>query len=377
MAGELENQRITRLTPLHDVLASIKASVAAVAPRTVDLNGALNHVLAEDVTAAASQPGNALALRDGYAVRAEDIVDAGSYAPIPLAAAPVRVDVGGVVPPDADAVVPLDAIVSRGACFEALASAAPGDGVLPGGGDLRAGAFIARRGWRLNGFNLAMLAMAGRNEVSVREPRIRLVKAHAAADPVIDAVSDLLARALNAHSCSVQRSSSDLAAALADASHDAVIAIGGTGSGRSDTSVQILSVQTLAAHGTVIHGIAISPGETAAFGMAGNRPVLLLPGRFDAAMAGWLTVGRAMCERLCAGHDGGDAATVAKLARKVASPIGLVEVVPVRLAGGEAEPIASGYWPLGLLADTDGWLLVPAGSEGFPAGSEVVIRPWP
>jgi molybdopterin biosynthesis enzyme len=39
-------------------------------------------------------------------------------------------------------------------------------------------------------------------------------------------------------------------------------------------------VKTLARLGQVeAHGIAVSPGETAAFGFAGARPVLLIPGR--------------------------------------------------------------------------------------------------
>lgn len=372
MAGEPENQRIRRLTPLDDVLAAIKAT-APVAPRGVDLSKALNRALAEDVAAAVGQPAGPVALRDGYAVRAEDIADAGSYAPAPLATAPVRVDVGDALPPGMDAVVPLDAIASRGGRSEAVAPAAAGDGVLPGSADLKAGDFIARAGWRLNDFNLAMLAAAGKQQVQVREPRIRLVKARAEADVVLDAIGDLLARALDARGCAVRRSAGDLAAALADTSHDAVIAIGGTGSGRNDASVE-----TLAKHGRVlVHGVAISPGETAAFGASGDRPVLLLPGRIDAAIAGWLTMGLPLINRLAGSSEGSDPSTVAKLTRKVASPIGLVEVVPVRLMKHGADPIASGYWPLAPLANTDGWILVPANSEGLQAGSEVVIRPWP
>jgi molybdopterin molybdotransferase len=372
MAGEPENQRITRLTPLADVLASIKA-IAPVAPRAVGLSKALNRALAEDVAAATGQPAGPLALRDGYAVRAEDIADAGSYAPATLAAAPVRVDVGDALPAGTDTVVPLDAVVSRGGSFAAIAPAAAGDGVLPDGADLKAGDFIARAGWRLNDFNLAMLAMAGSKQVLVHEPRIRLVKARADADIVLDAVGDLLARALDARGCAVARSAGDLATALADTSHDAVIAIGGTGSGRND-----VSVETLAKHARVtVHGVAISPGETAAFGMSGDRPVLLLPGRIDAAIAAWLTMGLPLIDRLASSSEGSDPSSVAKLTRKVASPIGLVEIVPVRLMKHGAEPIASGYWPLAPLANTDGWILVPANSEGLQAGSEVVIRPWP
>ncbi len=299
MPGELENQRITRLTPLDDVIAAMKASVAPVAPRAVDLSKALYRALAEDVAATAGQPGGPRALRDGYAVRADDIADAGSYAPAPLAVAPVRVDVGEALPPGSDTVVPLDAIVSRGGRFEAIAPTVIGDGVLPSGADLHAGDFIARAGWRLNDFNLAMLAMAAKTQVLVREPRIRLVKSRADADVVLDAVGDLLARALNACGCAVRRSAGDLAGALADAANDAVIAIGGTGSGRHDASVQ-----TLAKHARiVVHGIAISPGETAAFGMSGNRPALLLPGRIDAAIAGWLTMGLPLVDRLSGSSD--------------------------------------------------------------------------
>jgi len=55
----------------------------------------------------------------------------------------------------------------------------------------------------------------------------------------------------------------------------------------------------------------------------------------------------------------------------------LTEVVPVRCHGGKAEPIASGYWPLHAIAQADGWILVPPDSEGYPAGTEVVVRPWP
>jgi len=218
-----------------------------------------------------------------------------------------------------------------------------------------------------------MLAMAGMKRVAVREPRIRLVKVRPDADVVLDTAGDLLARALNARGCAIRRSAGDLDAALADSADDAVIAIGGTGSGRDDASVA-----TLARHGRVVaHGVGISPGETAAFGMTGDRPVLLLPGRIDAAIAAWLTMGLPLVDRLAGSSEGSSPSTVAMLTRKVVSPIGLVEVVPVRLMKHGAEPIASGYWPLAPLANTDGWILVHANSEGLQAGSEVVIRPWP
>jgi molybdopterin biosynthesis enzyme len=125
-----------------------------------------------------------------------------------------------------------------------------------------------------------------------------------------------------------------------------------------------------------VHGIALAPGETAAFGFVGARPVLLLPGRLDAALAVWLMIGRRLLARL-SGAAEEPPAIAAKLARKISSTLGIAEMVPVELRDGMAQPIASGYVRLAALARANGWVLVPAESEGYPPGAEVVIRPWP
>src|SRR6516225_4732719 len=163
-----------------------------------------------------------------------------------------------------------------------------------------------------------------------------------------------------------------LADALADTSADAVVVVGGTGSGRNDTTVH-----TLASIGELlVHGIALLPGETTAFGAAGARPVLALPGRLDAALAAWHMLGRAMLARLAGSLDA-PPMRMAKLTHKVSSPVGLSELVPVQCEGLAATPIASGYVPLAALAQANGWIFIKPDSEGYPAQSEVVIRPWP
>jgi molybdopterin biosynthesis enzyme len=161
---------------------------------------------------------------------------------------------------------------------------------------------------------------------------------------------------------------------MAAESADAIVAIGGTGSGRNDNSVQ-----TLAREGRLaIHGVALTPGETGALGFVGIRPVLLLPGRLDAALALWLVVGRRLLDRLAASKSSENEPTeILPLARKVTSTVGLAELVPVRRNAGEAEPLATKYLPLSSLARSDGWILVPADSEGYSAGTPVQVRPWP
>jgi molybdopterin molybdotransferase len=141
-------------------------------------------------------------------------------------------------------------------------------------------------------------------------------------------------------------------------------------------------VRTLARFGRVeAHGIAVSPGETAALGFVGARPILLVPGRLDSALAIWLLLGRQIIARL-AGTTVEDTARTMPLKRKVTSTIGLTELVPVRYEETPghstlADPLASGYLSFEALTGSDGWIVVPADSEGFAAGTQVAVRPWP
>jgi molybdopterin biosynthesis enzyme len=151
---------------------------------------------------------------------------------------------------------------------------------------------------------------------------------------------------------------------------DGAIIIGGTGSGRRDHAVE-----ALARAGTVAsHGIAMTPGETAEFGFVKSQPVLLVPERLDAAIAAWLLIGRVMLARLQGLSDDMSGAE-GTLTAKVTSTIGLAELVLVRWSGGGVEPLAAKYLPLATLSRADGWIVIPASSEGLPAGARVAVRP--
>src|SRR4029079_1826884 len=97
-----------------------------------------------------------------------------------------------------------------------------------------------------------------------------------------------------------------------------------------------------------------------------------------AALAVWLVVGRRILDRLVAAkNNDGEMAEGMPLAREIAPCVGLAELVPVRRNAAQAEPLASKYLPLSSLARSDGWILVPADSEGYPAGAPVHGRSWP
>jgi molybdopterin biosynthesis enzyme len=371
MAEDLSTQRIARLTPLADVLALIEARVSAVAPQKLDLAQAQGCTLAEDAVAR-QRPPHPIALRDGYAVDAAALADAGPYMPVALPSASRRIDAGDALPGEYDAVLPVDAVSVRGGRREAVAPVAPGEGVLPAGDDATPRMPLRRAGERLRALDIAVMEAAGIEAVMVRAPRVGIVRSSPESARIVEAARQMLVRAVVEAGGKPFGKALILLASLDYEQPDLIIAIGGTGSGRRDEAVR-----TLAQYGAVeVHGVAISPGETAAFGFVGARPVLLVPGRLDAALAVWLLIGRHLVAKL-AGGSIEDMPVTLPLKRKVTSTIGLTELIPVSCADGMAEPLGSGYLSFTALARSDGWIAVPADSEGFAAGTPVAVRAWP
>jgi molybdopterin biosynthesis enzyme len=366
-------QRIARLTPLGDVLARIDDHVKPVEARTVGYAAAAGQILARHIVVDWPVPPAALALRDGWAVRSDLTGDAGPYAPAPLPAA-ARIDVGEPLPSGADAVASFDAVMVREGQAQAVAPVAPGEGVLPAGADAAGGAVLIPAGRRLSGLRSALLAALGVERVAIRAPRVRVARARARNDRMIDAAIACIADAVAGEggTAAVGDVDETLDRALTQGDADALVVVGGTGCGRNDSAVASAG----AIGELVAHGIGLIPAETAAFAMVATRPILLLPGRLDGALAAWHMLGRALLARLAGSNEPTDV-RAATLTRKISSAAGLAELVAVRCEGRSATPIASGYVPMTAIAQANGWIFIPPESEGFQADSEVMIRPWP
>jgi len=368
-----DRQRIERLMRVTDVLACMARLVEPVLPRQVQPAVALGATVADDIIVATERPAAALALIDGWAVRADATTDGSAYSPAALPGAQ-PIDVGEPMPPGSDAVAPVENVVLRAGVAEALAPAAPGEGVLQAGADAGHREVLRRAGERLRASDLAAMRALGIGSARVRRPRLLIGRARTHRDPVSDAVVTWLSQAVTADGGEplAAAAGAHILAQLAGPNADGFVIVGGTGSGREDHAVT-----TLARAGRVeVHGVALSPGETTAFGIASSRPVLLLPGRLDAAIAAWLTLGRGMLARLRGGTDEEHGAT-ATLARKVASTVGITELVLVRRTEEGAVPLAAKYLPITSFGQADGWILIPATSEGYPAGATVAVRPLP
>jgi molybdopterin molybdotransferase len=359
-------QRIDRLTPLADIIGLL-GNVAPVTPVERDVTHCLGCVLAEDLVAPRSTPALPVALRDGWAVLADALAGAGPYAPLPVNPVPRWVNQGDQLPAGADSVAPFDAINFSGESAQAIAQVVPGEGVLQQGEDARSGAILKRAGSRLRAVDAAAAAFAGAR-AKARKPRFALLQG---GEHKASLVSGFLANAIVQRGGVIEMGGWALDRA-AQIDCDAVISVGGTGSGQNDRAISTLA----SLGGVAVYGIAIAPGESSALGTVQGRPVLLLPGRFDAALAGWLLIGQPLLDAL-AGYSEGDKTTTVTLTRKIASAPGIAEVVPLRCEGNEATPLASGVLSLQSLSAAQGWVLVPADSEGFAEGTTVEMRPLP
>ena len=174
MAASEAIQTISRLTPLTDVLLLIDAEVKPVTPRTIDVSAVAGRALATDAMAPA-RPASSLALQDGWALSSDETLGAGGYAPAPLARMPPRVEAGQAMPAGTDSIAPIDAVKVIGGVAEVLMPINPGEGVLAAGGDSDPAIPLRRAGERLTATDLAAFAAAGIARVTVREPRFRVL----------------------------------------------------------------------------------------------------------------------------------------------------------------------------------------------------------
>jgi molybdopterin molybdotransferase len=349
------------LTPLDAALAALLRGVAPVAPSGLPL--------AADMPPLRAHPPRDIAVSDGWALRARDLVGASSYSPLPLSAPPVWVEAGEAMPAGCDCVIDADLLDQTGPMVQALAEATPGQGVRRTGGAIAEGSVLIASGRRIRPLDLLIARAAGLSTLNVRRPRLRIVNIPAMSGAAVTAqLIAESARAAGAGVVCTEARGRD-AAAVAEAAEpdgcDMLVTTGGSGVGGNDAVIA-----ALARRGEVVaHGIALQPGRTAAVGRVGNIPVIALPGAPDQALAAWWTLALPVLDVLSALSP--RQPVTLPLQRKIASSVGIAELVLVERIEGRWLPLAVGDLSLDAIARADAWLAVPSGAEGFAAGTPV------
>jgi molybdopterin molybdotransferase len=360
------SQRLpTSLTPLDRALDALLNGVEPVAPVELALGEALRCIAAGMPPLKAHPPRDTAAV-DGYAFCARDLVGASSYSPLPLSTPPIWVEAGEAIPAACDCVLDADSVDVSGPIAQVMAEAIPGQGVRRAGGDMAAGHLVVEAGRRVRPRDLLIARAAGIERLSVRRPRLRIVNV-----PGGSVTANLIAesaRASGADTVSVTaagRDAGSIAAALDDSACDLLLLVGGSGVGRTDAAVTALAVR-----GKILsYGIALQPGRTSAVGRLGKTPVVVLPGGPDQALAAWWTLALPVLDRL-SGRRLRKTVNL-PLARKIASQVGIAEIVLLERKQDRWATLAVGELSLEAIARAEAWLVVSGGSEGFAASAPV------
>ena len=397
------------LTP-GEAAAAIDAALVPLAAEPCRLERAAGRVLREELATERDQPPFDRVAMDGIAIaldsfatgrrsdRIAGTVAAGSR-PQPLAATDSCLEVmtGAVLPPGADAVIPVESLlladgnatVADGVALERYAN------IHRRGIDAGAGSRALAAGTRLRGPELAIAASTGRATIAVsREPRIAVLST---GDELVAPglpLADWQIRRSNAYAIAAaltlegyaqlsdDHSADDpaqLRAILARlvATHDVLILSGGVSAGRFDYVPAVLEQLGVR---RVFHQVAQRPGKPFWFGVApAGQPVFALPGNPVSTLVCLVRYVLPALARLTGAPP--PATRHAPLADRWQSRHSLTAFIPVDRAAAGRRPDAvtprptHGSGDFSALAGTLGFVELAPGAT-FEPGAIVPIYTW-
>ena len=299
------------LLTFEQAQALVLARTRMLSAETIALSDAAGRVTAEPVAAAVDLPPFASSAMDGYAVRSADVpgrlpvvahIAAGRPAERALEAGEaMEISTGGVVPAGADAVIPIEYVVTHDNNeVEFPDAVAAGANVRPRGGDVAAGDAVVGAGALLGAAQLGAIAAAGVAAFAcVRRPRVAVLATGTELAPpgeplgpgqVYEANGLMLAAALAAVGAEVERLP---AVADDEASHraaiergldaDVLVTSGGVSVGPHDL---VRTIEAELGVEEVFWRVAIRPGKPVSFGVRGRTLVFGLPGNPVSSLVG-------------------------------------------------------------------------------------------
>jgi molybdopterin molybdotransferase len=393
-----------------EVVAALSRDRAA-AREHVALDASLGRVLAATVTADRDYPPFNRSTRDGYAVRAVDLREAGATLQLvgEIAAGQafgrtiqagecVQIMTGAAPPEGADAVEMIEYTrteqsggVTR-VRFDRTARA--GQNIVPRGSEARAGQNILRAGARLGYVELSLAAQVGcvRPEVWER-PRVGILST---GDEVINAAETpgpLQIRNGNSFSLAAQVESAGaepvlLGNAPDEASElkrrieeglklDALVLSGGVSAGKYDLVEGVLTEL-----GAEIHfdRVAIRPGQPAVFAKCAGKPVFGLPGNPVSTMVTFELFVLPALDILSGTEARPLPLLRAKLGAQLREKPSLAHFLPARIEWTSGEPVVTnvrwqGSGDVVALADTNCFLVVHESKLDWEVGEWIDVLP--
>lgn len=404
MNADVRMRGFSGRTLVEDALAWIDVHTVPLAAESAGLDVLRGRILTDDIRSTMDVPPFDRSAMDGYALRGAESIGASNYNPLSfricgqsmpgqpyegkvLPGTAVRIMTGAPLPEGADAVLPAEYAQELSGSVQITSPIAPGKHIGRKGEDVKEGSVVLAAGRSLRAQDVGLLASIGIARAKViRRPRVSiLATGNELVAPgqakgqhqIYDSNSSMLHGLCERDGAEVieQRHLEDdrerIRQAMLEPQADVVLISGGSSVGSEDHAPTLLAELGELA----VHGVAMRPSSPVGFGRIGNTLVFLLPGNPVSCLCAYdFFAGRAIRRLGARRAEWPYAQTQETLSRKIVSAVGRVDYCRVRRTDRGVEPIAlSGAAILSSTSRADGFVIIPAVSEGYAPGQSISV----
>ncbi len=375
---------------------------------TVDIEDALNLVLAEDIVSGEDIPPFSKSLVDGFAVLAKDTYGAKETSPLFLTVNG-RVDIGketdivleegqcagistgAMIPDGSDGIVMEEHVRRLPDAVEITKTIHKGENICFRGEDIARGDMVLRKGRKLSPFDLGILSALGIARVPVfKSPEVAVISSGDEITAIDETPPPGKIRDINRYTVSsllrkegfnitfkgiARDSVKEITEKLLSAQkYDTILISGGSSKGERD---YITDVIEKLGGSILFHGVNIKPGKPIIFGKLWDKPIFGLPGHPNSCIMAAIKFVLPILQRL-KGEPMQDKKGIASLlTTNIPSSYGIEEYarVSVEIVNGVsyATPIFAKSSVISSLARASGYIIIPESTEGFEKDEEVEV----
>ena len=398
---------LSKLIPVSDAKKIVMNRMKTTEMELINLDEGYRRITARDIISILNSPPFDRSAMDGFAIRAEDTFGHSQTNPVQLKIIDhigagqiskmelkkneaIKIATGAPIPRGSNSVVMEEYTQECNDLLEVEMSVTPGENVSLKGEDFKMEDLILNNGKYLRPQELAIIASAGYEQVSVYEkPKVAVIitgselimpKRELNGAEVINS-NHYTTKALVENSLAIP----DLFHCLDDAimleklfiktmkDYDAIITTGGTAISKGDVVVDVAN----RIGEVLIHGVSMRPGKPFAFALINEKPVFMLSGFPVAAMVQYDIFVRAGLLKM-QGLERESLIIEKKTAKKVPSTLGRTDYIRARMDGSLVWPLKiKGSGILRTMVESDCYIIIPENSEGIAAGDKCKILPYP
>jgi molybdopterin molybdotransferase len=385
--------------------------------KNINLDNALDRVLAEDIYSPVNLPPFSRSTVDGYAVKASDTAGASASMPTYLdiigsieigkktelklnEGQAAAIPTGGMIPQKADAVLMIEDTEKIGEnLIESFKALAAGENIVQKAEDIAQGKLLFKKGHKIMARDIGALAGLGITEFKVfKKAKISVISTgneliSAEADAKSGQIRDINSYSITSYLNKIGGDSKKVGivkdefdslkeALKKELAQDLVLISGGSSVGIKDMTIELLN--SLGEPGVLLHGLSIKPGKPTILAIIEGTIVIGLPGHPASA---W-TVNNILAAEIVRvlngekkpadiGSENQKFLIKAQLSRNLVSDKGREEYIPVKIIKENeklfAKPLLAKSSLITNLAYGDALLKIPRNQEGIDKGEIVEL----